>query len=106
MKRMREIRRLNLSLFLSSPLHREAWELLQSLPAGQRTEYVCRAVCRMQDQRAVLDAVRDVLSDKTAAVPQTHPHHEKQDGQSEQAGDISQDVLDFLNMLQNGDDVN
>lgn len=91
-------------MFLSSPLHREAWELLQSIPAGQRTEYVCRAVCRMQDQQAVLDAVRDALYRNTEAEP--HPAPVIEDRQIAQDGDVGQDVLDFLKFLQNGDDKN
>lgn len=97
---MGEIRRLSLSLFLSSPLQREAWELLQSLPPGKRTEYVCRAVCRMRDQTYVLDAVRAVMRENAAVKPQRYP--EEENVQSVQAGDVGQDVLGFLRELQEG----
>ncbi len=40
---MAEKKRLNLSFSMSSPLQREAWKLLCAIPAGQRTDAVCRA---------------------------------------------------------------
>ena len=51
---MTDKKRLNLSFSMASPVQREAWELLEMIPAGQRTETVCRAVCRMYGQEFLL----------------------------------------------------
>ena len=46
-------RRLNLSLSMQSPQQREAWKVLRAIPLGQRTDAVCRMVCRAQEQEAL-----------------------------------------------------
>ena len=43
-------RRLNLSLSMQSPQQREAWKVLRTIPLGQRTDAVCRMVCRALQQ--------------------------------------------------------
>ena len=95
---MGEVKRLSLSFFLSSPLHREAWRLLEAVPLGQRTELVCLALCRDHDRRMMLEAVRDTVKESMGcSTPQPEPESVK----SESIGD---DVLDFLRVLQNGGD--
>jgi len=95
---MGEIKRLGLSFYLSSPLHREAWRLLEAVPLGQRTELVCLALVRANDRRMMLEAVRDtVKASMCCPTPQPEPEPVK----SESIGD---DVLDFLRTLQNGGD--
>ena len=49
-------RRLNLSLSMQSPQQREAWKVLRAIPLGQRTDAVCRMVCRAQEQEALLES--------------------------------------------------
>ena len=55
---MAEKRRLNLSFSLASPQQREAWHILRAIPAGQRTDAVCRMVCKAQEQEVLLSAIR------------------------------------------------
>ena len=43
---MGEKRRVNLSLNLSTPHHREAWDIIRAIPAGQRTDALCRMICK------------------------------------------------------------
>ena len=57
-------RRLNLSLSMQSPQQREAWKVLRAIPLGQRTDAVCRMVCRAQEQEALLDAVRKAIREE------------------------------------------
>ena len=61
-------RRLNLSFSMASSLQREAWELLCAIPAGQRTETVCRAVCRMYEQEFLLEIVRQTIREELRGV--------------------------------------
>ena len=51
-------RRLNLSLSMQSPQQRGAWKVLRAIPPGQRTDAVCRMLCRAQEQDRLLDAIR------------------------------------------------
>ena len=91
---MDEKRRLNLSFSLASPQQREAWRILRSIPAGQRTDAVCRMVCRAHEQEALLSAIRGELKDlQLKTEPET------------QAGGVDESVLGFLRALQGGDDM-
>ena len=91
-------KRLNLSFSMASPIQRQAWKRLMDIPAGKRTEHVCRMICEHKNQRELLDAVRQAVRQElqgsqiqiTQAVPQ--------------AGSIDEDVLGFLASLQEGDD--
>ena len=55
MSRKGEMKRLGLTLFMDSPLHREAWTILSALPARQRTEAICLALCRERERDAILE---------------------------------------------------
>ena len=72
-----EKRRLNLSLNLSTPHQREAWNILRTIPAGQRTDAVCR-----EELRSV-----EFIS-------------AKEKSERLQAGDVDENVLGFLLALQ------
>ena len=96
---MADKRRLNLSFSMSSPIQREAWDLLSIIPAGQRTETVCRAVCRMYGQKSLLETVRQTIREELRGVENISAKEESE--QPQEAGDVGDDVLDFLSALQN-----
>ena len=90
---------MNLSFSMASPLQREAWAILSAIPVGQRTDTVCRAVCRDHEERTMLDTLRTVLREELGGAGLTVEKHE----QPQQAGDVGNDVLGFLLALQNDD---
>lgn len=90
-------KRLNLSFSLASPLQREAWDVLCAVPSGQRTDAVCRAVCRVREQDSLLEAVRAAIREELGSasfVPSTEKPVQPQ------AGDMDENVLGFLLALQ------
>ena len=91
--------RFGTTLFLDNPLHRQAWELLSAIPAGQRTEAICSMVNGYMDQQALLDAVRGIIREELHGVSFV-----TEKPQPEQAGDVDADVLGFLRALQEGDE--
>ena len=93
---MTEKRRLNLSFSMASPQQREAWRILRAIPAGRRTEAVCRAVC----QADLVDTVRTVIREELQSI-----HFAKENDIGTQAGDVDEDVLGFLRSLQDGGEV-
>ena len=95
---MSDKRRLNLSFAMSSPIQREAWELLSTIPSGQRTETVCRAVCRLYGQESLLEIVRRTIREELGGVELTPAKNESE--QPKEAGDVGDDVLGFLFALQ------
>ena len=94
---------------MASPVQKEAWELLETIPVGQRTETVCRAVCRMYGQESLLDTVRQTIREELRGVKnipavETIPAKEQTE-QPREAGDVDENVLGFLLALQQeGDD--
>ena len=46
--------RFGTTLFLDNPLHRQAWELLSAIPAGQRTNWLCLALCQQAQREQFL----------------------------------------------------
>ncbi len=93
---MSEKRRLNLSFSMASPLQREAWAILSAIPAGQRTDAVCHAVCRAHGEATMLDALRAVLREEWGGAISTTEKRV----QPQEAGDVGDDVLGFLLALQ------
>lgn len=96
---MADKRRLNLSFSMASPLQREAWAVLSAIPAGQRTDAVCHAVCRAHEEATMLDALRAVLREEWGG---SGVSPEKQT-RAQEAGDVGDDVLGFLLALQEND---
>ena len=97
---MAEKRRLNLSFSLASPQQREAWHILRSIPAGQRTDAVCRMVCKAHEQEALLSAIRGLIREELCHLDLT-----TEKSQQAQAGDMDENVLGVLLALQQeGDD--
>ena len=91
---MADKRRLNLSFSLTSPQQREAWRILSSIPVGQRTDTVCRMVCKAHEQDALLSEELRHLDLTTEKSRQA------------QAGDMDENVLGFLLALQQeGDEI-
>jgi len=93
---MAEKKRMNLSLYMDSPLQREAWRILSAVPVGQRTDAMCRAVCRAHEWDHLLDAVRQVIREELDNTSFTT----EKTVQRQEAGNVGDDVLGFLLSLQ------
>ena len=90
--------RLNLSLNLSAPHQREAWNILRAIPAGQRTDAVCRMICKGHQREDLLEGIRMVVREELHNVEFVSA--KEKPGQP-QAGDLDDNVLGFLLALQN-----
>ena len=77
--------RFGTTLFLDNPLHRQAWEILSAIPAGQRTNWLCLALCQQAQREQFLKDLKTIL--QTISRPQP-------------AGSVDDDVLGFLRALQ------
>ena len=95
-------RRLNLSLSMQAPHQREAWKILRAIPPGQRTDAVCRMVCRAQEQEALLDAVRRAIQEELGNF---QLERRTEEAERQQAGDVDDSILGFLRALQEEGDV-
>ena len=98
---MADKRRLNLSFSLTSPQQREAWRILSSIPVGQRTDTVCRMVCKAHEQDALAVRHPGLIRGRTAPF-----RSDNRKSQQAQAGDMDENVLGFLLALQQeGDEI-
>ncbi len=91
---MAEKRRLNLSFSMASQLQKEAWKILSAVPYGQRTDAVCRAICKSHNENALLKSIRKIVKEELQNIEFT--------AKSEQpkTGDVDENVLGFLLSLQ------
>ena len=83
---------------MASPFQREAWKRLCAIPSGQRTDAVCRAVCRMYEQDTLLETVRQIIREELRDVEFISAQEKTE---QPQAGDVDESVLGFLLALQN-----
>ena len=95
---MPEKRRVNLSLNLSAPHQREAWGIIRAIPAGQRTDAVCRMICKGYKRDALLEEIRVVIREELRDVEFISAQEKTE---QPQAGDVDDNVLGFLLALQN-----
>ena len=94
---MAEKRRLNLSLNLSAPHQREAWNILRAIPAGQRTDAVCRMICEGHKRETLLNSIRAMFREELRRVEFVSVQEKME---QPQAGDVDESVLGFLLSLQ------
>ena len=99
---MAEKQRVNLSLNLSAPHQREAWNILCTIPPGQRTDAVCRMICKVHKREDLLDGIRRVIREELHSVELVSA---KEKNEQPQAGDVDDSVLGFLLGLQKEGDV-
>lgn len=92
---MADFRRLNLRLNFDNPVQRDAWNILSATPRGYRTEVVCRALLRQQEQENLRKLIQEVVHEELKQVNiETAKVAEPEDDA----------VLGFLRALQEGDD--
>ena len=100
-----ETRRLQLTFSLSSPIQRQAWELIQSIPRGERTRKICELLCGGRDNSVTLGEIRTIIREELQRVSITNPDNSNPDKQGEpEGGEIADEFLDFLSSLNMGGD--
>lgn len=89
------MRRFGATLYLDQPLHRQAWEILSAIPAGQRTNWLCLALCQQAQREQFLQDLKTILQTElqSSSYPQTIL-------QPQPTGSVDDDVLGFLRALQ------
>lgn len=93
--------RLQLTFSMSSPLQRQAWELLCAVPRGERTREICRAVCQFYNVGLILDNVRETVRNELrhGNFVTTEKAVSAKDGEDPEDGEIADGFLDFMSAL-------
>ena len=89
------MRRFGVTLYLDQPLHRQAWEILSAIPVGQRTNWLCLALCQQAQRKQFLLDLKTIL--QTELQSSSHP---QTISRPQPAGSVDDDVLGFLRALQ------
>lgn len=89
------MRRFGATLYLDQPLHRQAWEILSAIPAGQRTNWLCLALCQQAQREQFLLDLKIILQAELQS--SSHP---QSISRPQPAGSVDDDVLGFLRALQ------
>ncbi len=76
---------------LQNEEHRKAWDLLQSVPEGQRSTFIARAILENVRQDTLENTLRRVLREELQASPVQR--------ESGQENPIPQEMLRFLDSL-------
>ena len=71
--------------------HRKAWEILQSVPEGQKSAFLVRAILATEQQRELEATLRRALREELKAVP-SQPVQQPEET-------IPPEMLGFLNTL-------
>lgn len=108
-KRVKAIQRFSMTLSMSNPVQRRAWELISSLPAGERTSAVSLAVCQAFGSQVLVDEVRAAVQDilkqelRDIRVETSAETVCPKPSDSRTASDsVTGDVADLLNTLNSG----
>lgn len=80
--------------------HRKAWEHLQSVPEGQRNEFLVRAILHMREKTVLEETLRSILREEFKAIC-FQPEHfaEKKPERESSASPIPQKMMSFLDSL-------
>lgn len=93
--------RFNFRPSLQLDSHLRAWESLQSVPDGQRNDFLVRAILRMQEDTVLEETLRRVLHEELQALPSQLgpvPERAEEDAVPEASFEqaIPQEMLGFL----------
>ena len=83
---------------MASPFQREAWKRLCAIPSGQRTDALCRMICKGHRRDRLLEEIRAVIREELRDVEFISAQEKTE---QPQAGDVDESVLGFLLALQN-----
>lgn len=90
---MCEVMRIGLRLALGNEKQRRAWELIQAIPKGKRTERICEMLIGCKEQEALEETIYRAV--KRALCEEGIYRKEEKKRQEE----IGKNVLDFLSTL-------
>lgn len=110
------IRRIPFPLSLDNPLHKEVLEILQGVPRGKRTEFICRKItAKPNDEMSpayrkamvecVLEALRQHGVSSTPQPQETIVQNASEDNETDElAKEIHRNIFSFLDTLNQDDD--
>lgn len=84
---------------MENPDHRKAWEILKEIPEGQKNLFLVRAILNEHDTEYLEEVMRKTVREELESFGMKGSgmfESAKQEG----AGEVPDQVLDFISMLQ------
>ena len=102
------IRRMPLPLSLDNQLHAKALTIIENVPKGKRTEFICNKICAGENEElspalknAIYECVKQAIRDQGGiAVQPTVIQAEVQDNVSDAKDEIENNLFGFLASLE------
>lgn len=94
---MREVKRpvFSFRLNLENPDHRRAWEILKSVPDGQKSNYLVQVILKNKESDQLEKSIRQIIREELKGV--SISESEKYKAEKEE---IPSQMLDFLSGLE------
>jgi len=102
------IRRMPLPLSLDNQLHAKALTIIENVPKGKRTEFICNKICAGENEElspalknAIYECVKQAIRDQGGiSVQPTVIQAEVQDNASDAKNEIENNLFGFLASLE------
>lgn len=80
---------------MENPEHKQAWEILKSVPDGQKNQYLVQAILKLQDAEYMETVIRKVVREEfgNISIVQEEPMEKEE---------IPNQMLDFLFQMEEG----
>ena len=94
---MREVKRpvFSFRLNLENPDHRRAWEILKSVPDGQKSSYLVQVILKDQESSQMEKSIRQIIREELKSVSISESGKDKTETE-----EIPSQMLDFLSGLE------
>lgn len=77
---------------MNEPDQRKAWEILKSVPEGQKNRYMVRAILQADDAKYMEKVLREAVRDELKGI--------RKEDVPECGEEVPKQLLDFISMLQ------
>ena len=80
---------------LDDPEHKRAWEILQSVPNGQKNAFLVQAILQSEDSQKLDEMIRQVIREELQ-----HTHFVPENPVQAETDEIPVQMLDFLSAME------
>ncbi len=84
---------------LKNPEHKKAWEKFQSVPEGQKNQYLVRAILEKEDRKWMEEIIQKTIKESVREL--NICGSAEQSGTNPPAEDIPDQMMDFLSQMEN-----
>ena len=84
---------------LKNPEHQKAWEKFQSVPEGQKNQYLVQAILEKEDRKWMEEVIQKTIKESVREL--NICGGAEQSGTNPLAEDIPDQMMDFLSQMEN-----